>query len=127
MFQNLDIFQTSAAMARHAGARQAVTVNNVANADTPDFQAMEIAPFKDTYSEKSTGIMRTTRTSHMVAQDVSGTQARMMPTSAEPSPNGNTVSIEEEMMKAVENSREHNRALAIYRHGMTVLRSTMGR
>jgi flagellar basal-body rod protein FlgB len=45
----------------------------------------------------------------------------------EQSPNGNSVSLEEEMVAAVDASREHNRALAVYRHGMTVLRTALGR
>lgn len=126
MYQNLDVFQIAGAMAHHAGTRQAVVARNVANADTPGFQAMEIAAFRDVYSNAKVGQMRATRPDHL-----GGHTARLDPQAvmrvAEPAPNGNTVSVEDEMLAAVAVSREHSRALAIYRHGMTVLRATLGR
>ncbi|HBT01561.1 MAG TPA: flagellar biosynthesis protein FlgB, partial [Citreicella sp.] len=35
MFQSLDVFRTAIAMARHAGTQQALSAQNIANADTP--------------------------------------------------------------------------------------------
>lgn len=126
MYQNLAIFQTAHAMAQHAGARQAVTARNVANADTPDYQARHIASFSETFQSKQMGEMQVTRPGHMTSTRF-GPQAEATDGTAQPSPNGNSVSIEEEMLNAVNISREHNRALAIYKHGMTILRSSLGR
>ena len=113
-------------MARHAGARQAVVARNIANADTPGFQAKSIAAFKDVYRADGAGNMRTTRAGHMSAEGQMTTN-RTLVTTGSPSPNSNTVSIEEELLNSVAVSREHNRALAIYRHAMTVLRTSLGR
>jgi len=33
MYQNVELFQTAGAMARHAGSRQAVVAQNIANAE----------------------------------------------------------------------------------------------
>ena len=126
MYQSLDIFQTAAAMARHAGQRQAVTAANVAQADTPGYRARHIAPFADVWENAPPHRMKATRPSHL-SPTGPATLARATDGTAEPSPNGNSVSIEEEMMHAVNIAREHNRALTIYRHGMTILRSTLGR
>lgn len=126
MYQDLNLFQIAGAMAQHAGTRQAVVARNVANADTPGFQAMEMTAFRDIYRDLKVGEMRATRAAHFGADT-----ARLSPvatlTAAEPAPNGNTVSIEDEMLAAVDISREHSRALAIYRHGMTVLQAVAGR
>jgi len=126
MFKNLEIFQTSFAMARHAGARQAVTAANMANADTPGYRARAIAPFAESYSRGETSDMRVTRSGHIGASALS-TPAPVGFSDAEQSPNGNTVSLELEMMKAIEIQREHNRALAIYKHSLDVLRTSIGR
>ena len=126
MYQSLALFQTAHAMATHAGARQAVTARNVANADTPDFRAQHIAPFDEVYKTDTMPLMRITRAGHMTTA-TSVPTAQMADSGSQPSPNGNSVSIEEEMMDAINISREHSRALAIYRHGMTVLRSSLGR
>ncbi len=127
MYNSLDLFQTAGAMARHAGARQAIVARNVANADTPDFQAQSMAAFKDVYADGIATQMRATRPGHLGG---TGTEPRInspLSLAGEASPNGNTVSIEEEMLHAVEVSREHNRALTVYRHAMTVLRTSLGR
>lgn len=126
MFKSLDIFQTAGAMARHAGARQAVVARNIANADTPGYQAQATRPFSETYRSQGNMTVRATRAGHIPSQASTSLNNGSVGT-AEPSPNGNSVSIEEEMMKSVAISREHNRALAIYRHGLTILRSSIGR
>lgn len=126
MYQSLDMFQTASAMARHAGSRQAVVARNIANADTPGFQAQYMAAFQDVYRADNPTTMRATRPGHLA-----GTTARSGPAvltaSGTPSPNGNTVSLEDELLQSVAIGREHNRALTIYRHTMTVLRNSLGR
>ena len=127
MYQSLSIFQTASAMARHAGARQAVVAQNVANADTPGYRARAIPPFREVVDQTTVGGMRASRVGHIGAGHAGQVEPRSGTALSEPSPNGNSVSIEEEMMKSVEVSREHNRSLAIYRHAMTVLRTSIGR
>ena len=43
------------------------------------------------------------------------------------SPNGNTVSLETEMVRSVEAQRDHSRALMVYRSAMNVMRAGLGR
>lgn len=126
MFSNLDVFQTSYAMARHAGARQAVTAANMANADTPGYHAQSIAPFSVSFRQGGTIALRTTRTDHMRSGAMTG-QPSVGLSDAEASPNGNSVSLEQEMINSVEIQREHSRALAIYKHSLDVLRTSIGR
>jgi len=42
-------------------------------------------------------------------------------------PNQNAVSIEEEMMLAVNAKRQHDRAMAIYKSSLNILRTSLGR
>ena len=127
MFQNLELFQTAGAMAGHAGSRQAVVAQNIANADTPNFKALEMASFRDVYESNVSGGMNATRPSHLHGQHAAFEQVDPTVSLSEPAPNGNSVSLEDEVLRSVDVAREHSRALAIYRHGMTVLRSTLGR
>ena len=126
MFENLKVLQTSFAMARHAGTRQAITAANMANADTPNYRAQSIAPFSETFDGMQSAGLRATRTNHLQA-DTAGPNAQITFSDAESSPNGNTVSLEQEMINSVEIQREHNRALAIYKHSLDVLRLSIGR
>lgn len=126
MYQSLDLFRTSSAMARHAAARQAIVTVNVANSDTPGYRAQTLGSFADSYAAGPTQGLRASRPGHIGGVP---TQRPVRPGDAgvEASPNGNTVSIEAEMFRAVEAQREHSRAMAIYRHAMGVLRTTLGR
>lgn len=126
MFENLKVLQTSFAMARHAGSRQAITAANMANADTPGYQARYIAPFSETYELTDAIELRSTRATHLTASSSVSENATEI-ANIEAAPNGNTVSLEQEMINAVEIQREHNRALTIYKHSLDVMRMSLGR
>ncbi len=127
MYNSLELFQTATAMARHAGSRQALIAGNIANADTPGFRARHIPPFDKVYHAPTSHQITATRPGHI--QHTSGLAIAQLATetATEPSPNGNSVSLEEELLNSVAVGREHTRALTIYRHAMTVLRTTLGR
>ena len=127
MFSDLNVFKTAYAMATHAGQRQAVIARNMANADTPGYQPRDIEAFQTAF--ENTGheaAMVTTRQGHLHGHTVAQPWAEHV---ADPSgdPNGNGVSLEEEMLKAVEVKRQHDRALAIYKSAIGVLRTSLGR
>lgn len=122
MYESLDLFRASSALARHAGQRQALAAINVANADTPGYRAQMLAPFSATYEA---GGLRTTRPGHMGG--LGSQMARPLDEPGEASPNGNTVSLEAEMFASAEAARDHGRALAVWRHAITVLRTSLGR
>ncbi|MBR9841779.1 MAG: FlgB family protein [Rhodobacteraceae bacterium] len=126
MFQNLEIFQLSHAMARHAAQRQETVAANMANADTPGYAARDLTPFTELVRHRTdqTG-MRATRDRHIGAG--LSLAAQDLQTHTETSPNGNNVSLEEEMMRAVSVRKQHDRALAIYRSSMNILRTSIGR
>lgn len=127
MYNSLDLFQTAGAMARNAGARQAVVARNIANADTPGYQAQTIPPFKEIYAGGVSSAMRVTRPGHIGGNGNQTEIDQRKTPIGEPSPNGNTVSIDTEMLNSAEITREHDQALAVYRHAMTVLRTSLGR
>jgi flagellar basal-body rod protein FlgB len=127
MFKSLDVFKAAHAMGKHAAVRQSVVAQNMANADTPGYKARDIKPFRELYQNDSgAGTMRATRSGHHGSSlEASGVAPGL--TTAEVSPNGNSVSVEEEMLKAVEVKRQHDRSVAIYKSAMTVLRATIAR
>jgi len=125
MFQNLNVFQTAMALAKHSGLRQALSAQNIANADTPGYHALDIPDFEATV-RGSEGSQRATRDRHL-----HGLRQDHLPEPtlrrASVDPNGNSVSIEGEMMMAVAASRGHGRALSIYRSSLNILRTSLGR
>ncbi len=126
MFESLEIFKMSSAMASHAGRRQALVAENMANVDTPGFKAQRMPTFADlTETPDQHPPLRASRTKHLYGAGAEMMHARMSYDESSPSPDGNTVSVETEMLEAVSVKREHDRALAIYRSALTVLRTTL--
>lgn len=126
MFENLQIMQMAQDSARHAGRRQALSAMNVANADTPGYRAMDVTDFAQSYRSASTSL-QATRPGHITGADAAGRlRFREIEASGQTSPNGNSVSLEEELMRSVQAERQHKRAVTIYQHGLTVLKSTIG-
>lgn len=132
MFQKLEIFQMAQAMSQHAGKLQAVAAQNMANADTPGFKAKQLTPFKDTLAKAEKGaVQRATRSGHLngIAQDgpMRGQAQVFVDEQAMSDPNGNSVAIEDQILLSVEAKRQHDRALAIYRSSLNILRTSIGR
>ncbi|MCT2539781.1 FlgB family protein [Sedimentimonas flavescens] len=125
MFDRLEIMQMAQSMARHAALRQTAVTQNIANADTPGYRARDAASFAQTYEADDAMALRQSRAGHMGAE-VSAS-AKLLVQDGTPSPNGNSVSLEEEMVRAVDIRREHDLALSIYKSSLGILRSSLGR
>lgn len=118
MFDRLEIFALASARAQHAAARQAVVAQNIANADTPGYRAQDITDFMDTWS----------RLQSSPARDADGARPLGMIDAGTPAaPNGNTVSLELEMLRGIDAQRAHSRALQIYGSALSILRTSIGR
>ncbi len=128
MFTDLNVFKTAHALAVHAGQRQAIVAQNVANADTPGFKARDIAPFNQLLTTESTSSgMHASRSSHLNGITGRGLRWETLTPIGPSDPNGNSVSIETETLKAVDVKRQHDQALAIYKSSLSVLRTSLGR
>lgn len=125
MFQKLELFQMSYAMARHAGQRQALVAQNMANADTPGYRPQDMVAFSD-LARRRDGLVAT-RAGHIQTQDDASAVISAPFSRGALSPNGNAVSVEDELLRAVDVKRQHDRAITIYRHSMTILRASLGR
>ena len=125
MFEKLELTRMAQSMAARAGARLGVIAQNVANADTPGYKAADMPSFAETYDD-SNFQMRTTRPGHFgTATD--DPRAVITRNSGAGSPNGNTVSLEQEMVKAASAKQDHDMALAIYRNTSAIIRASLGR
>ena len=129
MFDKLELTRMAQAMAAHAGARLSVVAQNVAHADTPGYRAGDVASFAESYAQDAKHIeMRTTRAGHLTGDADSATPSlEVRRKSLAGAPNGNSVSIEQEMVKAASARQDHEMALAIYRNTSSIIRASLGR
>ena len=114
-------------LARYSGARQAQIAKNIANADTPGYRARDLIEFSDIHRRNETSTdMRSTRTGHMLRDHSSGS-ARSVDLGGEAAPNGNNVSLEEQMSLSTDARSNHDLALTVYRSSLDILRTSLGR
>jgi len=123
MIQDMTIFQLASGMTRHASNRQATVAENIANADTPGFKARDLVPFEESFAAQSALGLRGTRAGHMTTRSET---VFTNPFGVE-SPNGNTVSLESEMMRMTEIRQSHDMAVGIYQKSLQIMRTSMGR
>jgi len=127
MFEKLEVLQMAGAMATQASLRQSAVAENIANADTPGYRARDVASFAETYAAEHGDSMRATRPGHIGGAGSYRVAVHESASDGEASPDGNSVSIEDEMVKAVEVKRQHDLALTIYKSSLNILRSSLGR
>lgn len=125
MFEKLELTRMAQSLAAQSGARMAVIAENVANADTPGYKAKDVPAFSEVYEAEGLE-MRATRPGHLSAPAQSAAPGPEVASGHE-APNGNSVSLEAEMVKSVEARQSHEMALAIYRATSDVIRASLGR
>lgn len=128
MFEQIEVINMARAMTDHAAQRQRVVARNIANSDTPGFQARDVNDFNAIYRDgMSTSALRGTDPRHMTRPLWAMGDARVIVDDAQPSPNGNTVSLEAEMVKTAVLRHEHEISIGIYRSALDILRTSIGR
>jgi flagellar basal-body rod protein FlgB len=98
---------------------------NVANADTPGFRAKDLAAF--TLETEERARLKATRATHLNAGERLTFDVEDASASGSASPNGNDVSLPDQMARSAQAMDAHDRALAIYGKTMGILRATLGR
>lgn len=101
------LFGLTSRRAEWLAARQAVVAENVANANTPDYKAKDISAFSEVLDRTSLQ-MSSSNPSHLVASagDTFNTEETGQ-TPWDVTHSGNSVSLEQEMLKAGEVSRDY--------------------
>ncbi len=113
---DLSILRVAGALGRHAAERHSLIARNVANADTPGYRAVDLEPFAVALRRAATAGER-----NAPPREIAITS----PGAA--SPNGNTVSLEDQMLRAGEASRASEIATTIFSKTVAMLRAAAAR
>jgi flagellar basal-body rod protein FlgB len=131
-FLNMPVFSALADKMRWHQTRQGLLAENVANAETPGFRGRDLAQydFADRNNGFSTASVTTTATQPMhfsvggSAESPFGAQ-RMA--NFEITPEGNGVTLEDEMMKVTTNMMDYQAATGLYTKSISILKTALGR
>jgi flagellar basal-body rod protein FlgB len=116
----------------YLNARQDVLSQNVANADSPGYAAKDLKAenFDDILGQANASMttsMLKTDPNHMdVPQTGTGQYAGVDAPDTESGPDGNTVSLEAEMMKVADTQAQYQAATNIYSKAMSMMRTAIG-
>jgi flagellar basal-body rod protein FlgB len=125
MFEKLEVTRMAQALAAHAGMRMGTIAQNVAHADTPGYKARDLPDFAQTYATQYGEGLRASRAGHFGAGGAAPLNAVVQ--RGPDAPNGNSVSLEAEMVKAAEVRQQHDMALSIYSSTSAILKTALGR
>jgi len=112
-------------------ARQKVLAQNVANANTPgymakDLKAMEVGVSGKPRAPFSVTLARTNAAHIPAPGDKSANFETRREQGWEVSPSGNSVILEEQMMKITENQMDFKTATTLYARSLALLRTAIG-
>ena len=126
---DLNVLNLASALTRHATARQKVIAENVAHADTPGYKARDVVDFATMLEDRIPAFDgRATRQGHLSFGAVSaGVALRETTVLGAETPNGNTVSLEDQMMRAAQVRQDFDLATGVYRKSMDILRMALGK
>jgi flagellar basal-body rod protein FlgB len=135
MLSGIDLFRIAGDRMRYLTERQSVVARNIANADTPGYKAQDLAPFSINVTAPGGGtlgatasngqlVLARTHSGH-VAMTSSGAQpAQIVQTAASYGTNasGNTVSLEEQMVKSADVTNAFSLATAAYAKSVSLMK-----
>lgn len=129
---DLQLFQALKSKMQWHQSRQGVLAENVANADTPGYAGKDLKAFsfEDVMARHSSGLQTSrTSTSHMVGSMMreSGNVEHDEATGFEVTPDGNSVVLEEQMMKVTENQMDYQTVASLYQKGLGLIRTALSR
>jgi len=111
----LYLFELASSQARYLELRQSTIATNVANANTPGFKARDVEPFNKVLDGTPVRLAMTSPSHMQLAAAETDTRATAKRDSWEVVHSGNSVSLEQEMIKGSDVSRDYSMNSAIVR------------
>lgn len=128
----LTVFKMMAAKMDWLEQRQSVLSQNIANADTPGYipKDIEKIDFKQKFRRESFRLrLATTDSNHIQSkiQQTAFSKEKEARDTYEISPTGNSVILEEQLIKVADNAGAHQLATSLYRKNLNLFRVALGR
>jgi flagellar basal-body rod protein FlgB len=128
---DLPLFQALKSKMQWHQTRQGVLAENIANADTPGYQSRDVKAysFQEHIGRQSFGLETATTKAGHIATTISG-QGKVKAEEHETfeiTPSGNSVNLEEQMMKITANQMDYQAATTLYTKGLGLIRKALSK
>ena len=124
------LFQMMRTNLSYLGERQTIISQNIANANTPGYEAKDLKPlnFDDVLGSMSNQVsMTATNAQHMGGNKQTSVFGKVSASKAfEITPTGNKVVLENQMMEASKNSMEYQKTTNIYKKMLDMFKVALG-
>ena len=107
--------------------RQRLLSENVANADTPHFQARDLTPVKFNSPGVTNVALAQTASNHIAGVTTAGQFTTDRNGRYEIRPTGNAVNLEDEMLKVANNQMDYQAATALYGRSLGLIKTALGK
>jgi flagellar basal-body rod protein FlgB len=127
---NIPLFKAMMSRMSWLTERQQVLGQNVANADTPNYKAQDLKPqsFKEMLAGSTNHLqLAATQPNHLPGVGAATSFRAAADRNAETSPSGNSVSIEDQMLKVSSTANEFQLTTSLYRRQIGMLKTVLGR
>jgi len=128
---NIPLFKAMMSRMSWLTERQQVLAQNVANADSTGFKAKDLKAqtFKEMLAGSSANhlTLAATQPNHLAGAGPALTFKSVADRNAETSPSGNSVSIEDQMLKVSSTANEFQLTTSLYRRQIGMLKTVLGR
>jgi flagellar basal-body rod protein FlgB len=135
MLSGIDLFQVAGDRMRYLTERQTLIARNIANADTPGYKAQDLTPFVPASGRSGTATpgvspvaLVQTNPVHLQLDPDAVASQQPVATQADyggEKPSGNTVSVEEQMIKSADVSNAFAMATAVYTKSISIMKTAL--
>ena len=135
MLSGIDLFQVAGDRMRYLTERQTLIARNIANADTPGYKAQDLAPFEPVSANGGTTtagvapiVLAQTNPVHLQLEPDAVASQQPVATEADyggEKTSGNTVSVEEQMIKSADVSNAFAMASAVYAKSISIMKTAV--
>lgn len=128
-FSNLTLFSAITEKMKWLSAREKVLAENIANVNTPNYQATDLKPLDFTSALSQAGgklQLASTDGAHLVAPVNGHSAYGEVKTYDEREIDGNTVSLEDELIKVSQDAENYQLVTSLYKKQIGMLKEAIG-
>jgi flagellar basal-body rod protein FlgB len=123
-FSNIKLFQMAGSKLEYLAERHRLIAQNVVNANTPEYKSKDLKPFESLLGGMKTVVPERTAPMHLAGlKQASMAREVSRPDAWEVTPDGNTVSLEQEMQKGSETRDSFSLTASLFQRNVQLLRA----
>jgi flagellar basal-body rod protein FlgB len=124
---HIDLFNLAEQRLAWADQRQAVLAQNVANANTPGYKPRDLRPFAEMLGGTNAVEPVRTQPNHLAGSADGGAPGEVVDRAHTLSPDGNGVTLDEQLLKVADTATTHQLVTTIYKTYLGMFGTALGR